>query len=100
MKFAKKLLGENEVKAVLQRLERLTEEEDNMTATQTLGIVHKLFQNVKVVMEGKATRSSFKLSVVLNVLPLDSKVSADGVREIERELSHNLQILNQEHFGR
>jgi len=57
VKFVKKLLGENEVDAVLKRLERLTVEEAHMTATQTLGVVHGLVQNMRVVMDGEATPS-------------------------------------------
>ena len=51
-KFAKKLLGESEVEAVLQRLNRLTRDEAQMTVTQTLGVVHGLVGNMKVVLEG------------------------------------------------
>ena len=51
-KFAKKLLGDNEVEAVLQRLNRLTQDEAKMTVAQTLGVVHGLVGNMKVVMEG------------------------------------------------
>jgi hypothetical protein len=51
-KFSKKLLGESEIEAVLQRLDRLTQDEARMTVAQTLGIVHGLMGNVKVVMEG------------------------------------------------
>ena len=51
-KFAKKLLGENEIEAVLQRLDRLTQEEARITVAQTLGVVHGLVGNVKVIMEG------------------------------------------------
>jgi hypothetical protein len=57
VKFVKKLLGENEVEAVLQRLERLTVEEAHMAATQTLGVVHGLVQNMRAVMDGEATPS-------------------------------------------
>ena len=52
MKFAKKLLGESEVEAVLQRLDRLTQEEARMTVAQTWGVVHGLIDNMRVVMEG------------------------------------------------
>jgi hypothetical protein len=52
VKFAKKLLGESEVEAVLQRLDRLTQEEARMTVAQTLGVVHGLVNNVRIVMEG------------------------------------------------
>jgi hypothetical protein len=51
-KFAKKLLGEREVEAVLQRLDRLTQDEARMTVTQTQGVVHGLVGNVRSVMEG------------------------------------------------
>jgi hypothetical protein len=51
-KFAKQLLGESEIETVLQRLGRLTQNEARMTVTQTLGVVHGLVGNIKVVMEG------------------------------------------------
>ena len=51
-KFAKKLLGDSEIEAVLRRLDRLTQDEARMTVTQTLGVVHGLVGNMKVVMEG------------------------------------------------
>ena len=51
-KFAKKLLGDNEIESVLQRLDRLTQGEAQMTVTQTLGVVHGLVGNMKIVMEG------------------------------------------------
>ena len=51
-KFTKKLLGESEIETVLQRLDRLTLDEARMTVTQTLGVVHSLMGNMKVVMEG------------------------------------------------
>jgi len=52
VKFAKKIRGESEIEAVLQRLDRLTREEAQMTVAQTLGVVHELVGNMKVVMEG------------------------------------------------
>jgi hypothetical protein len=51
-KFAKKILGEREIETVLQRLDRLTQEEARMTVAQTFGVVHGLVGNIKVVMEG------------------------------------------------
>ena len=51
-KFAKKLLGDNEIESVLQRLDRLTQGEAQMTVTQTLGVVHGLVGNMMIVMEG------------------------------------------------
>ena len=51
-KFAKKLLGDSEIESVLQRLDRLTQDEARVTVAQTLGVVHGLVGNMKVVMEG------------------------------------------------
>ena len=55
-KHFKKLLGEREVEAVLQRLDRLTDDEARITAAQTLEIVYGLTQNMKVVMDGEQIR--------------------------------------------
>ena len=52
-KFVKKLFGENEVEAVLQRLDRLTQDEARTTAAQTLEVVYGLVQNMRVVIDGK-----------------------------------------------
>ena len=51
-KFTKKIFREGEVEVVLQRLDRLTQEEARMTVVQTLGVVHGLVGSVKVVMKG------------------------------------------------
>ena len=51
-KFAKKLLGDSEIEATVQRLDRLTQDEARMTVAQTLSVVHALVGNVKVIMEG------------------------------------------------
>jgi hypothetical protein len=51
-KFAKKLLGESEIEAVLQRLDRLTHDEARITVAQTLQVVCGLVNNMKVVMDG------------------------------------------------
>ena len=39
-KFTKKLLGESNIEPVLQRLDRLTQEEARVTATHTLEVFH------------------------------------------------------------
>ena len=51
-KFAKKLLGEGEVEAVLQRLDRLTRDEAQITSAQTLSVVHGLVNNTRIMMDG------------------------------------------------
>jgi len=57
VKLLKKFLGENEVEAVLQRLDRLTQDEARTTAAQTLEVVYGLVQNMRVVMDGEALLS-------------------------------------------
>jgi hypothetical protein len=49
----KKLFGENDVEAVLQRLDRLTQDEARATAAQTLEVVYGLVQNMRVVIDGE-----------------------------------------------
>ena len=51
-KFAQKLLGESEIEGVLQRLDRLTQDEARMTGAQTLNVVYGLVGTMKAVMEG------------------------------------------------
>jgi len=53
------------VEAVLQRLDRLTQEEAKTTATQTLEVVYGLVKNIKVVMDG--ARSLLFLYAILNI---------------------------------
>ena len=55
-KFLKKLFGENDVKAVLHRLDRLTQEEARTVAAQTLEVVYGLFENMRVVIDGEQMR--------------------------------------------
>jgi hypothetical protein len=57
-KFIKKLLGEKDVEVVLQRLDRLTHDEARITAVQTLEVVYRLVQNVRVVMDGEQIDSA------------------------------------------
>ena len=51
-KFTKKLLWEGEIEAVLQRLDRLTQDEARITVAQTFGVVYGLVGNVKILLEG------------------------------------------------
>ena len=52
VKFVKKVFGENDVEAILQSLNRLTEDEARATAAQTLGVVYSLVQSMTEVMNG------------------------------------------------
>ena len=58
MKLVKKLLGENEIEAALQRLDRLPDEA-RTTVVQTLEVVYGLMQNMRVVIDGEKTSGLF-----------------------------------------
>jgi hypothetical protein len=62
VKLIKKLWGEKEVEAVLQRLDRLTKDEAQTTAAQTLEVIYGLVQNMRVVMDGEATLFGLSLA--------------------------------------
>jgi hypothetical protein len=51
--LVKKFLGDKDVRAVLQRLDRLTLDEAQISAAQTLEVVHGLIRNMRVVMDGE-----------------------------------------------
>jgi hypothetical protein len=51
-KFMKILWGKDKIQAVLEGLDRLTKDEGLSVAAQTLGVVHGLAENMKVVMGG------------------------------------------------
>jgi hypothetical protein len=61
VKLVKKLLGENDVEAVLQRLDRLTLDEARTTAAQTLEVIYGLIQNMRVVIDGEQTHLAYFL---------------------------------------
>ena len=52
-KFIKKLRGENDIEATLQRLDRLTLEEARATTVKTLEVVYGLVRHRRVVMDGE-----------------------------------------------
>jgi hypothetical protein len=52
----KKLLWGKDIEAVLQRWDRLTEDEARITAAQTLEVVQGLFQNMRDVVDGEQIR--------------------------------------------
>jgi hypothetical protein len=80
-KFTKKLLGESDLEAVLQRLDRLTQDEARMTVAQTLGVVHGLLGNMRVVMEGTQCFHDLLLILHQEPIPLDGKASTDSIRQ-------------------
>ena len=53
VKFVKRGFGGKDVEAILQRLDRLTQDEARTTAAQSLEVVYGLVQNMSVVMDGE-----------------------------------------------
>ena len=53
VKFVKTFFKEKDIGAVLDRLDRLTQDEARTTAAHMLAIVHGLVQNMKEFMDGK-----------------------------------------------
>ena len=58
-KYAKKLLGDQDIESVLLWLDILTLEESRMTVAQTLDVVYSLVNNMQVVMEGAHSHWQF-----------------------------------------
>ena len=50
--------GEKDVEAVLQRLDRLTQDEARITTTQTLEVIHGLIKNMRIIMDCESAHSS------------------------------------------
>ena len=53
VKFVKVFFKEKDIKAVLERLDRLTQYEARTTAAHTLAVVHGLVQNMRGFMDGE-----------------------------------------------
>jgi hypothetical protein len=77
----KKLLGENDVEAILQRLDRLTLDEARTTAAQSLEAIYGLVQNMRTVMDGEQVplRLSFRHRLISS--HQDGKAMANDVKE-------------------
>jgi len=54
----KKLRGENDIEATIQRLDRLTLDEGRATATQTLEVIYGLVRHKRAIIDGEQTYPS------------------------------------------
>jgi hypothetical protein len=54
-KFVKKLRGEKDIEATIQRLDRLTLDEGRATTAQILEVIYGLVQHRKAIMDGERT---------------------------------------------
>ena len=53
VKLVKNFFKEKDIEAVLERLDRLTQDEARTTAAHTLAIVHGLVQNMREFIDGE-----------------------------------------------
>jgi hypothetical protein len=60
-KLVRKLVGEKKMEAMVQRLDRLTQDEARQTVAQILKVVHGLVENMKVVMDGEQIHHACRL---------------------------------------
>ena len=51
-KFVKQLFGKDKIQAALERLDRLTKDEGLSAVAQTLGVVHGIADDMRVVIGG------------------------------------------------
>jgi hypothetical protein len=79
-KFVKKLFGEKDIEPVLQRLNRLTQDEAKLTAAQILEVVHGLVRNMRVVTDGEQIYQACHSLDVKYRSFLDGKALLDCVR--------------------
>jgi hypothetical protein len=78
--FGKKLFGEKDVKAVLHRLDRLTQDEARTTEAEILKVIYGLVQNMNVVIDGEQTLIHSSTIYGASFSP-DDRPSVDGVQE-------------------
>ncbi len=68
--MAIKLMGESKLEAVFPRLDRLTTNETWTTVAETLGLVHTLLGDIKVVIEGAEYLHDRPLIFILGAHPV------------------------------
>jgi hypothetical protein len=61
--------GKDKTEAALERLDRLTKDEGLSTGAQTLGIVHGIADDMRVVMGGAPFFRAFLADICLNTFP-------------------------------
>ena len=65
---------------MLDRLDRLTQDEVRTTAAHTLAVIHGLVQNMRGFMEGEDS-TRFMIRCIEHPFSLDGKASIEGIRE-------------------
>ena len=66
-KLVGKLVGEKKMEAMVQRLDRLTQDEARQAVAEILRVVHGLVENMKVVMDGERIQQVCRPLVVEDI---------------------------------
>ncbi|KAH9958628.1 hypothetical protein BJV74DRAFT_404579 [Russula compacta] len=85
-KFAKKLLGEAEIEAVLQRLDRLTLDEARITGSETLQVVHGLVTNIKLFMDNGRTSMDDIRQTLVTMQQLTSEINKMKREQLQKDM--------------
>jgi hypothetical protein len=81
-KFGNKVFGNNDVEAVLHRLDRLSFDEAVMTAEETLEIVYGLIENLRNTMSGEQVLFYLSRTLCQSSISLDDESTTDGIQEV------------------
>jgi uncharacterized protein YpuA (DUF1002 family) len=66
-KLVRNIVGEKKMEGMVQRLDRLTQDEARQTIAQILKVVHGLVENMKVVMDGEQIHQACRALGVENI---------------------------------
>jgi hypothetical protein len=79
--YARKIFGDDKIKIVLKRLDRLTQDEGWTAVAQTLGAVHILNVDMRNLIEGTHSFVDCSLACCLACFLLDGKASTGNIRQ-------------------
>ena len=81
------------MEAMVQRLDRLTQDEARQTVAEILKIVHGLVGNIKVVMGGEQIHQACRTLSVEDNFPLDGEISVAHFKETLGMFSGHNQVI-------
>jgi hypothetical protein len=87
-KLGLKLLGDNKVEAALRRLDKLIQEEVRATAAQTLGVISRLEQNTRVIMDRDKLIQEDVLATTMRTLEVASRIEQTSRGLLSSEQEH------------
>ena len=92
-KLVGKLVSEKKMEAMVQRLDRLTQDEARQTVAEILKVVHGLVENMNVVMSGEQIYQVCRPLDIEVFFPPDGEVSLDELKETLGMISGHNQLI-------